>query len=70
MAPYKGPRGWYEFKNYNIRELLEKLEAEGLGTSPTSSEINLVFILSALNALREGLLEIKKRIDKLEKTPG
>jgi len=68
---FKSSRDWDEFKKINLRKIIEEVEAENKGKPFSGMEKNVVFIMSALNALREGLLEIEKRIEakpELEKS--
>lgn len=66
-SDYTPPKGWYEFKDFNIRKFLEELEQEHNYNKFDSRDQAIWFLFSALNALREGMLEIESRLDKLEK---
>ena len=59
-------KGWSDLREFNIRQTIENVEAE-LGSSPLSKldKRDLEF-LSMINALREGLLQVEQRLDRLE----
>jgi hypothetical protein len=63
VSIFKSSRGWDELKKINLRKILEEVEAENKGKPFSNMDKNVVFIISALNALREGLLEIEKRME-------